>query len=104
MSPPRIYFKSTLFTTSSIAYELIQPNNQVSSECVCSPALFLLLCKRYYEEQILTLTLNQPRKVLSSFHIRNVGILWSFDMEGMGTDASKEVILDTPLPLFTGWL
>jgi len=27
-------------------------------------------------KQVLTLTLNQPRKVLSSFHIREMGILW----------------------------
>jgi len=54
--------------------------------------------------QVLTLTLTQSRKVLSSFHIRRwefFGHL-TFIYSGMGADASKEVTLDKPLPLFYG--
>ena len=51
MSPPRLCSSGTLITTSSISYEPIQPNNKSQvSVCVCSPTLFLFLCKRYYEE------------------------------------------------------
>ena len=50
MSSPGLYFKRTLITTSSISYELYSTQQQVSSECVCGPALFLLPYKRYYEE------------------------------------------------------
>jgi len=79
LSPPRLCSKRTLITTSSISHEPIQPNNksQVSvCVCECSPALFLLLCKRdIMRKHVLTLTLNQPRKVLSSFHIREMGII-----------------------------
>ena len=58
---------------------LVNPTTSLKWVCVCSPTLFLLLCKRYYEEQVLTLTLYQPRKVISSFHIREMGIIWSLD-------------------------
>jgi hypothetical protein len=48
---------------------------QVSSECVCSPAFSCSCVRDIMRKQVLTSTLNQPRKVLSSFHIREVGIL-----------------------------
>ena len=67
LSPPRLYSKRTLITTSSISYEIIQPNKQVLSECVCSPALFLCLCKRYYEETCYNLNTKTTEK--SSFFI-----------------------------------
>ena len=38
-------------------------------------------------KQVLTLTLNQPRKVLSSFHIKKVGIICSFDIYLFGKGA-----------------
>ena len=54
----------------------IQPNNKSQvSVCVCSPTIFLLLYKTaIMRKQVLILALNQPRKVLSSFHIREMGI------------------------------
>ena len=51
MSPPRLCSSGTIFTTSSTSHEPIQPNNKSQvSVCVCSPTLFLLLYKGYYEE------------------------------------------------------
>ena len=54
----------------------IQPNNKSQvSVCVCSPTIFLLLYKiDIMRKHVLILALNQPRKVLSSFHIRKMGI------------------------------
>ena len=76
LSPPMPYSKGTLITTSSISFELIQTNNKFQvSVCVCSPAFFLLLYKiDIMRKQVLTLRLNQPRKILSSFHIREMGV------------------------------
>ena len=67
MSPPRLYFKRTLITTSSITFELYSTQQQVSNECVCGPTLFLLLYKRYYEETGSNLNTKQIKK--SSFFI-----------------------------------
>jgi len=68
-------FKRTLITKSSISYVLYSTQQQVSSECVCSPNLFLLLYKiDIMKKQVLILALNQLRKVLSSFHIREMRI------------------------------
>jgi len=52
---------------------------QVSCKCVCVVQPFSCSCVRdIMRKQVLTLTPNQPRKVLSSFHIIEMGILWSF--------------------------
>ena len=75
LSPPRFCSKRTLNTTSSISYEFIQPNNK-SQVSVCSPAFSCSCVKDILRKQVLTLTLNQPRKVISSFQIREVGILF----------------------------
>ena len=75
LSPPRLCSKRTLITTSSISHELIQPNNK-SQVSVCVVHLFSFSCLRdIMRKQVLTLTLNQLRKVLSSFHIREVRII-----------------------------
>ena len=76
MSPLRLHFKCTLITTPSIPCEPIEPNNQFQvSVCVCSSALFLLLYKiEIMRKQVLTLRLNQPRKILSSFHNKEMGV------------------------------
>ena len=67
-----------VYTNHNLKYFLWTYSTQqlVSSECVCSPALFLLLYKiDIMRKQVLTLTLNQPRKVLSSF---NIWEMWLF--------------------------
>jgi len=75
MSPQRHSFKCTLITNSSISNDLYSTQQQVLSECVCSPTFFLLLYKiDIMRKQVLILALNQPRKVFSSFHIREMGI------------------------------
>jgi len=57
-----LYFKCTLITTSSISYELYSTQQQVSSECMCSPAHFLLLYKKYYEETCSNLNTKSTKK------------------------------------------
>jgi len=84
VSPHRLCSKRTLVTTSSISYELIQPNNKSQmSVCVCSPALFLLLCKRYYEETGSNLNTKPTEKspfFISYKRYGNYLIIGSFDI------------------------
>jgi len=51
------------------------PTTSFKWVCGCSPAFSCACVRDIIRKQVLTLTLNQPRKVLSSFHIREVGII-----------------------------
>jgi len=56
----------------------IQPNKQVLSVCVCVCVVHPFSCayvRDIVRKQVITSTLNEPRKVISSFHIREMGII-----------------------------
>ena len=90
ISPPRLCFKLTLITISSISHEPIQPNNKSQvSVCVCSPTFFLLLCKRYYEETGSNLNTKPTEKSYFFISYKKVGILWSFDIYLFGDGGKR---------------
>jgi len=62
LSPLRLYFKCTLITTSSISYDLIQPNKSQVSVCVKSSPFLAPVEDRYYEETGSNLSTKSTKK------------------------------------------